>query len=285
MAKFYTKYRKGMKKAKSGKYYYPNKRSNGGRASGRSNYKTNVVMYKSPIPPRALTKLRYSTRFLLDPSSTGMVGIDDQSLTSYQFRMNSCFDPDYSSSNQLGNKGDNNHQPFGFDQWASQYDNYTVLGSTITCTFYNQNLSESSSLHVPIPAGPGTVTGTIAEANTSSKAGVFVALHGDRDLVLPDSFDHLVETKACKYISLLPGQKKTLKRGYSLKQFRKLDSNNQEMASYGATVAANPLVPYYMHVIANAITPVGSLDVPSISVHAVMEFIVSFTEAVEVQQS
>ena len=243
------------------------------------------MLYRSPIAPRALTKLRYSTRFLLDPASTGMIGVDDQSLTSYQFRMNSCFDPDYSSSNQLANKGDNNHQPYGFDQWAAQYNNYRVVGSTITCTFYNQNLQESSSQHVPVPAGPGTVSGTVVEANTASKAGVFIALHGDRDLVLPDSFDHLVETKACKYTSLLPGQKKVLKRGYSLKQFKKLDSENQQLADYGGSVGSNPVVPYYMHVIANAITPVASVDLPPISCHAVLEFIVEFTEAVEVQQS
>ena len=40
-----------------------------------------------------------------------------------------------------------------------------------------------------------------------------------------------------------------------------------------------------MHVIANAITPVASVDLPPISCHAVLEFIVEFTEAVEVQQS
>jgi hypothetical protein len=43
-------------------------------------------------------------------SSSGTPGV-------YQFRLNSAFDPDYTSTG---------HQPMGFDQWSSYYNHYVV---------------------------------------------------------------------------------------------------------------------------------------------------------------
>jgi hypothetical protein len=38
-------------------------------------------------------------------------------LAKYQFRLNSCFDPDFTGTG---------HQPMGFDQWAAYYNHYVV---------------------------------------------------------------------------------------------------------------------------------------------------------------
>jgi hypothetical protein len=43
-------------------------------------------------------------------SSTGVLG-------KYQYRLNSCFDPDFTGTG---------HQPMGFDQWAAYYNHYVV---------------------------------------------------------------------------------------------------------------------------------------------------------------
>jgi len=43
-------------------------------------------------------------------SSTGV-------LAKYQYRLNSCFDPDYTGTG---------HQPMGFDQWSAYYNHYVV---------------------------------------------------------------------------------------------------------------------------------------------------------------
>ena len=46
MVKFYAKYRKGMKKAKSGKYYYPKKKNNTYRKNyTKKNYKSQAEIH------------------------------------------------------------------------------------------------------------------------------------------------------------------------------------------------------------------------------------------------
>lgn len=78
------------------------------------------------FPDRIKTRLKYCDVIQL----TGAGG----TAARHQFRMSSCFDPDFSG---IG------HQPHWFDTYATVYQTYRVLGSKITVTFSPNNISDS----------------------------------------------------------------------------------------------------------------------------------------------
>jgi hypothetical protein len=76
--------------------------------------------------------LRYVESLGINPSA-GALG-------KYIFRANSVYDPNSSGTG---------HQPLGFDVWATVYNHYVVLGSTIKCTF----LSSETTVSCPLAVG------------------------------------------------------------------------------------------------------------------------------------
>lgn len=68
-----------------------------------------------PIPNRMIVKMRYSDQNTLDATSTV--------ASTYTYALNGLYDPDISGSG---------HQPMGFDQFASLYQNYKILGAKVT---------------------------------------------------------------------------------------------------------------------------------------------------------
>jgi len=72
-----------------------------------------------------LVRLRYVEEISLDPVSGG--------LAYYTFRANSLFDPNLTGSG---------HQPRGFDQWATLYNHYTVIGAKCSATFLANSTSQ-----------------------------------------------------------------------------------------------------------------------------------------------
>lgn len=72
-----------------------------------------------PFPQSFLTKLRYTELISLNPPATASV--DD-----YVFRANDCYDPNLTG---IG------HQPRGFDQWMTVYQQWVVVGSAINVKF------------------------------------------------------------------------------------------------------------------------------------------------------
>lgn len=69
------------------------------------------------FPTKVLVKHKYATTIGLDPG-TG-------TIATYSFRTNSMYDPDRTG---IG------HQPRGYDQYALNYNHYTVVGSKIKVT-------------------------------------------------------------------------------------------------------------------------------------------------------
>lgn len=67
------------------------------------------------LPDKYMCKLRYASRITMTPSITS-------DLTSYIFRANDLYDPDYAYGG---------HQPKGFDQLCLFWNHFTVLGSKI----------------------------------------------------------------------------------------------------------------------------------------------------------
>lgn len=80
----------------------------------------------SGMPTQRRATLRYATQSTLTSTSGTM--------SSHLFRANSVFDPDYTSTG---------HQPMGFDQWASLFNHYVVVGAKITCTVLSDNVTAS----------------------------------------------------------------------------------------------------------------------------------------------
>lgn len=79
-------------------------------------------MYRRPtsgFPQMKIVSLKYCSQHMLPSVPLSVTG-------SHQFRTNSIYDPDYTSSG---------HQPYGFDQWSAVYGRYEVLASTCTVRF------------------------------------------------------------------------------------------------------------------------------------------------------
>ncbi len=70
-------------------------------------------MVAAPIPPRAMVQLRYTDTISLTSSSVTARTSGNQ----YEFRLNSIYDPNYTSTG---------HQPYMYDQFAALYGRYRV---------------------------------------------------------------------------------------------------------------------------------------------------------------
>lgn len=79
---------------------------------------TNLRPSTHGLPDNMTTTVRYRTRVELNPAAGA--------LSTYVFRANSIYDPDYTSTG---------HQPLGYDQLSALYNHYTVLSSTIKASF------------------------------------------------------------------------------------------------------------------------------------------------------
>lgn len=264
------------------------------------NSKTNIWLGNSPIPDNTICKLKYSTRFQLDPASTGSVGQADASLATYIFRVNSLFDPDYSTSNPLASagKGSPNHQPYGFDQWATFYAQYMVLGAKVDVDFYNQNNSVLKFNEAGVTT-PGAMTGsnyTGAQVLQSSNHGVFVGVHMDDDPDGPTNWSQFVEDGKVKYRTLLPDRHTHITKYYSYKKMAKWCKRNTvsvegvaiPISNYQANIAPigqNPQSLRFCTIFANAITPVANLDIPPIDCMVNIEYLVKFSDRKEFTQS
>jgi len=118
---------------KPGRPARPKKRGRGRRNAGNltsgGGGGANTMMYEPwmPIFPASVTKrLRYSTSISLS-STSGVI------TSTYVFRANDLFDPDFTSTG---------HQPMGFDQLMSFYNHFVVRRARITLLIRNTTDSQ-----------------------------------------------------------------------------------------------------------------------------------------------
>ncbi len=76
------------------------------------------------VPDKFRTTLTYVDQFVLNSTTT--------STDNYVFRANSLFDPNYTGSG---------HQPLGYDQWTTFYNNWVVTKCSVKLTMTPPNLS------------------------------------------------------------------------------------------------------------------------------------------------
>jgi len=125
-----------MKRGRTGKQ---SKRARPGRANGRGrgagfarpprglisgggNISTILTELSIPLfAPRVTKFLRYADSF-------GMATTSGAITATQIFRMNDCYDPDYSSTG---------HQPMGFDQMMVFYNHFVVVRARLVCDFSN----------------------------------------------------------------------------------------------------------------------------------------------------
>lgn len=99
-----------------------------------SSYRSVIPRIRNPdfgFPDKLVTKLRYV-------DSISLAAFTNGGIASNVFRMNSCFDPDLTSTG---------HQPMYFDQFcgaigSAPYSRYRVLSSNITVTYTPVTISQ-----------------------------------------------------------------------------------------------------------------------------------------------
>lgn len=168
-----------------------------------------------PFPAFKYCKLTYSQRFTLTAGTAGIIG------TEQVFRLNSLYDPDFTGTG---------HQPYLFDQVAALYRKYIVSGCKIRATFTDPGVS-------------GT-TGTYCYAMLQASGGSDTLTGSDQDYIREQPLTW------SKFISDTGNQKAVLNQYVSMPKLEGLTRIQwgAEVATYGASVGANPSRTPYLRV-------------------------------------
>lgn len=103
------------------------------------------------FPTQKRVTMRYCTAITLNPNISG-------ALAGHVFSANGIYDPDVTSTG---------HQPMGFDQWASFYNNWTVVGSKLQALVQTDSNDSSS---------PGAVIGCYLDSDTLPDYTTFTSM-------------------------------------------------------------------------------------------------------------
>ena len=147
MVKYYAKGKKGMKKAKNGKFYYPKRKS---AAPKRK-------ILSQPFPNTAKRVLPYAFRDQLQPPVTTTGGF---SVASIAYRLNSPYDID-PTAGTISTSARVNHQPMGYDQLMGLYSKQRVDWAKIRVNFaVNRTRIGTNSTITPVGSGVETSVGS-----------------------------------------------------------------------------------------------------------------------------
>jgi len=167
------------------------------------------------FPDRLQTKLRYCDVVTLTPTTGGR--------SSWAFRMNSLFDPDFTSTG---------HQPMWFDQLAAVYKAYRVTGAVLKATFVPSIINTTEATD----SGP-YIVGITGSTETSLGANSISALLENNNNTTSIVVDKQGATNC-----------ETLSQTFSIKRDLGLDTMD---GTTGAFVSGNPSASYYCFVWAN----------------------------------
>lgn len=199
------------------------------------------AIQKSILPNRFLTKLRYQTFATVNPGAGGQTGV-------YVMRCNGMFDPDVTGTG---------HQPRGYDQFATLYSHYTVLGARITVRAHTRNAAVYDQIFA-VAVKASSVTHT-------------------------DMNDYL-EGRNVKSKMLDAGPSasgKQIVMNWSAKRFfGKKDILGDDL--YRASFIANPSEQAFFHIVC---APIQAQDAANVDLDIRIDFIAAFTEPVLPNQS
>jgi len=164
-----------------------------------------AIVYRSPknaIDQPVRVTLVYTDTVLLSSSAS-------VPFTTYTFRANSCFDPDWSGGG---------HQPYRWDQLTALYQRYEVVKSKIRCQFTTGDRIFTSSAYGPWQVG-------VATSNNATPAGTGT-----------DPGYTLSETTRASHGALTGGMVRTCRTNWD----QSLTGNNRHDASLVAGTGSNP---------------------------------------------
>ena len=213
MTKYYSKWRKGMKKAKNGKYYYPKKRNY--QNNRKRNYRRStaqMVISRPLLPMVQKVCLKYYTRFHIDPLpiQSGATATA-HNLPIHTFAWNDAYDIDKTHSLTLGlagattgrqQDGAPDHQPRMYDEYGQFYDKITVIGAKANITFSNANRTMLTSTDTVTNLSTGAHTESISSSREVEPLPSFVGLlnsqYNDK-AVVADKWDNLREKNEVRF--------------------------------------------------------------------------------------
>lgn len=171
----------------------------------------------APLMPKTrLCMMNYVQRFRLDPNpvNAGNTDVHNSTLPFRTFTLNNLKDIDEQTSG-IGAPGAlndefANHQPRGYDQWGTHYNNMTVLSTKTSIEARNRYVTLSDANHGPSVRPPEPV------------AVGFLTSHFnkiDHATVLSTKFNDVLEQRQCVYRELNDNRHKIkLNHVWSLKK-------------------------------------------------------------------
>ena len=287
MVKFYDKWKKGMKKAKSGKYYYPKKKGNNKKPARR---KAKVI--RQPFPNITKRVLTYAFRDQLQPPVTSSGGF---SCTSLAYRINYPYDIDPNTAS-VTSSARRNHQPMGYDQLEVLYAKQRVDWVKLRLNFAIEKPSVSvTETTVEVGSGNTTTNGT-----RTSSVPLRVALLVTKESALPTSlltvnnntvsFEKLIEMSrsgllpsgtALTYKTMHHDQIVQLSRGVSLFKFFKRHDNktwSDWVEDNTRGFSGSPSDALYAHIIVSPISVTSGDQHPKVTFYGDMSLGMTFSD-------
>jgi len=172
------------------------------------------------FPANHVVKLKYHANSSFS-CTTGAVG-------TYGFKLNSCYDPDYTSTG---------HQPLGFDQWAQFYQSYVVSHVEVRVKMLNYSAFQAVLGVLPDEnASPSAVLDTLCEQP--------LATHYLQYAQNPPYLDSPVITKK-----------------YDMSSWFEVKNVADEVARFGAKTTADPSNLLYFYLFGRDISGAGTVVV------------------------
>lgn len=192
------------------------------------------------VPQKHIVKLRYGTVVNID--SAGAV-------TDHYFRANSLYDPDYTG---VGS------QPRFFDQWATLYGNYCVIGSKMTIEAYYDSTTRAATK---------VYYGLAKETSVPSSFADMLEQKGVRSFFLTENGNKVVQKRSCEF---------SAKKWFRVKNV--LDETNLSCG-----MSSNPASPAYFYI--GVVSADGIDDPPNVVFNVVIDYIAVLRSPVNVSQS
>lgn len=298
MVKFYAKKRPGMKRAKSGKYYYPAKKKINKNAVKRYRPRRMRIM-RQPFASNTKRQLTYAFRDELSVPNTSTGGF---SVASTAYFLNNPYDIDPSTLT-LSTSARKNHQPMGYDQVMGLYNlkrcDYAKIRVNFAINYPQTVIGETT-----VPAGSGTeiTTGTHTEAGLM-RVAILLTTDPEIDTSLLVSqpgtvaFEKIIEQaksgllpygNALTYRTLRPGQVVTLSKSINCFKFFKNHKNiaySDWNENNTGTVGQSPINKIYCHIIASPITVTPGTQHPKVTFYGDAQLGLTFTELKQFGQS
>lgn len=297
MVKFFDKKKPGMKRAKSGKYYYPAKKT-AIKKNKRSRPKRLQLM-RQPFANKTRRMLTYAFRDELAPPNTSAGGF---SVASIPYFINNPYDIDPSTLT-LSTSARKNHQPMGYDQIMTLYEKKRCDWVKIKVNFaLNYAQTQINETVTPQGSGNETITGVHTQSGLM-RVALLITSDPDIDTSLlvqqpgTVAFEKIIEQSksgllpygnALSYRTVRPGQVVSLSKSINCFKFFK----NYENIAYSdwnenntGTVGQSPINKVYVHLIASPITVTPGAVHPKVTFYGDAQLGLTFTDLKQFGQS